>query len=285
MQEPPRQPTPPHSAVACTPQRLPVAARSLRILVVDDMPILQQFLARILQMRGHCTVVAGDGAAAVEHCSREAFDLILMDVQMPGMDGLQATREIRALSPGGAARIPIVALSAHAAGGDMEQCLAAGMDGYIAKPIEASTLLEAVERFAAGNAAEGAIASVDSPIPGPPDASVAPGVPAVYDVREALATLGGSVELLDAMIAFFHEHASPSLRELQTALQSHQPSAASVAHRLKGTLLHLGASASMQAAAEVEQQAQRGEWTPAYAAYCRLVYEISRLDTALGAPS
>jgi PAS domain S-box-containing protein len=124
----------------------------LRILLAEDNPVNQKLAARILEKEGHEVVVVANGrdaVAAVE--SGATFDLVLMDVQMPEMDGIQATRAIRALEAGRGTRIPIVAMTAHAMKGDREQCLEAGMDGYLSKPIKPQDVLETVLRFGAGH--------------------------------------------------------------------------------------------------------------------------------------
>jgi PAS domain S-box-containing protein len=127
-------------------------SRPLKILLAEDNRINQALVRRILEKERHSVVIAHDGRQAIDAFDREPFDLILMDVQMPEMDGFEATaaireREIAGRAPGDTApysRIPIIALTAHAMIGDRERCLAAGMDGYIAKPIKMEELLEAV---------------------------------------------------------------------------------------------------------------------------------------------
>ena len=116
----------------------------LRVLVAEDNPINQRVAQSILLKRGHSVVVASNGLEALEAVQREMFDLILMDIQMPEMDGLEATRMIRSLGDRRAS-IPIVALTAHAMKGDDEKCLAAGMNHYLSKPFHKQQLLEMVE--------------------------------------------------------------------------------------------------------------------------------------------
>jgi CheY-like chemotaxis protein len=120
-------------------------SRKLNILVVEDNATNQQLLRRILEKRGHSPVVAGDGREALAVLSRQDFDLVLMDVQMPDMDGLQATAAIRERERTTGRRQKIVALTAHAMKGDQERCLAAGMDGYLSKPIQLRRLAEVLE--------------------------------------------------------------------------------------------------------------------------------------------
>ncbi len=124
--------------------------RSLSVLVAEDNPVNQRLVVRALQKRGHRVSVAGNGLEALAALEREAFDVVLMDVQMPEMDGLQATRILREREAGSGRRVPVLALTAHALSGDRERCLEAGMDGYLSKPIELKHLLEAVENAAAG---------------------------------------------------------------------------------------------------------------------------------------
>jgi len=119
----------------------------LRVLLVEDTPANQQLILRILGKRGHAVEIAADGQQAIERLSAESFDVVLMDVQMPRMDGLRATARIRAFSDPRKARVPIVAMTAHALQGDAQRCLAAGMDGYLAKPIASRELVALVERM------------------------------------------------------------------------------------------------------------------------------------------
>jgi signal transduction histidine kinase/CheY-like chemotaxis protein len=124
----------------------------LRILLAEDNAINQKLAVRLLEKRGHSVVVANNGRAAVDAYQLQRFDLILMDVQMPGMDGFEATAAIRAheaARPG--PRVPIVAMTAHAMKGDRERCLAAGMDGYVAKPIDTQRLFETIRRLLASS--------------------------------------------------------------------------------------------------------------------------------------
>jgi two-component system, sensor histidine kinase and response regulator len=119
----------------------------LRILVVEDNAVNERLVVRLLEKRGHRVVVAGNGKEAVSALEKEAFDLILMDVQVPEMDGFEATAAIRKNEKGTGLQQMIVALTAHAMKGDQEKCLAAGMDGYLSKPIRPQELDEALARY------------------------------------------------------------------------------------------------------------------------------------------
>ncbi|HVP48961.1 MAG TPA: response regulator [Bryobacteraceae bacterium] len=122
------------------------AGPTLRILMVEDNAVNQEVTVRVLKKRGHTVTVANDGIEAVALASRQNFDLILMDVQMPGMDGYEATAAIRATEPKTGSRVRIVAMTAHALKSDQDRCLAAGMDDYLSKPIHLKELIEKVEQ-------------------------------------------------------------------------------------------------------------------------------------------
>ena len=122
------------------------AAVPLRVLVAEDNPVNQRLAVAILSKRGHTVVVAGDGRQAVEAFERERFDVALMDVQMPDLNGFEATARIREMEKATGDRLPIIALTAHAMTGDRERCLASGMDDYLPKPLNASALIDTVER-------------------------------------------------------------------------------------------------------------------------------------------
>lgn len=130
-------------------QSLQEGRRGLRVLLAEDNAVNQKLASRLIEKRGHAVVVASNGREALEVLAKRQFDLVLMDVQMPEMDGFEATAAIRARENGNGARIPIVAMTAHAMTGDRERCLAAGMDGYLSKPIQAQELFEAIEGPAA----------------------------------------------------------------------------------------------------------------------------------------
>jgi CheY-like chemotaxis protein len=134
------------AAVATAARRLAGSVRSARVLVAEDNIVNQRVAAGLLTRRGHVVTVVGNGREAVDAVQRGEFDVVLMDVQMPEMDGFEATAAIRERERETGQRIRIVAMTAHAMSGDRERCLAAGMDGYLSKPIEQRMLYEAVER-------------------------------------------------------------------------------------------------------------------------------------------
>jgi len=141
------------AAPAVTPMR---AARRLRVLVAEDNPVNQKLAQHLLERRGHTPILVGNGREAVETTRHDNFDLVLMDLQMPEMDGFEATAAIRARErETGIPRVPIIALTAHAMQGDRQRCLDADMDGYVAKPIKPVELFEVIDRVIASQVAEG----------------------------------------------------------------------------------------------------------------------------------
>ena len=134
------------------PVVIPAAASAqLRILLVEDNPANQKLATYILRDRGHTVEIAGDGREAIYLTEQNRYDVILMDVQMPEMNGLEATAAIRKREDGGR-RVPIIAMTAHARSGDRDRCLAADMDGYLSKPINAQVMIRIIEGLACGAA-------------------------------------------------------------------------------------------------------------------------------------
>src|SRR5262249_7474221 len=158
------------------------AIRSAHVLLAEDVLVNQKVACRLLELRGHRVTAVNNGREAVAALEAGHFDCVLMGVQMPGMDGIEAAAAIRPPEPAIGGRVPIIAMPAHALKGDREQCVAAGMDGYITKPIQAETLYQAVEGFA----------PAVSPTSGPPS----PAPEAVMDWDAAVRRLGGRADLL-----------------------------------------------------------------------------------------
>ncbi len=244
------QPPPDHpqSAPAVPGQR---DGRRARVLVVEDTPVGVEVVVEILRPAGYDVTVAVDGVRAVDAARRAPFDLILMDCQLPGIDGYEATRRIRALEAQGAlppregGRIPIVALTASAAVEDRERARLAGMDGHIAKPIDAARLLTAIAEH------EAASGTLDAETPA---------TPPVLDLGRALARLKGNRELLAWMVEQFREEAPRSRQSLGEAIDRKDLGAtAYAAHRLRGQALALDALTLAGVLEVIEQAAARGD--------------------------
>ena len=228
-----------------------VPCAQLHILLVEDNPANQKLATYILRDRGHLVEIAGDGQEAIYLTQQNRYDVILMDVQMPGMNGLEATTAIRKRDDGGR-RVPIIAMTAHAMKGDRERCLAGGMDGYLSKPINAAEMIGLVESLAAG----GLVAGGATHVVLPPTARelTSPLATIVFDPDVALKQCLNKGDLLQQMIAFFFKDAESLLPQLRAALEKGDvKEVGHLGHRLKGTLVHLGAEAAIDAAKRVER--------------------------------
>jgi signal transduction histidine kinase/CheY-like chemotaxis protein len=137
------------SAVLVTSRAVQKEKKQLRILLAEDNAINQKIASHVLEKQGHHVTVAADGRQALATLDQAHFDVVLMDVQMPEMDGFETTAAIRARERGTGVHLPIIAMTAHAMQGDRERCIAAGMDGYISKPLEVRELIDLLEKFCA----------------------------------------------------------------------------------------------------------------------------------------
>ncbi len=235
----------------------------LRVLLTEDNAVNQKLAVRLLEKRGHSVVVAGNGREAIETLARESFDVVLMDVQMPEMDGFEATQRIRELEQTTGAHVPIVAMTAHAMKGDRERCLAAGMDGYISKPLRPSELFEAVESLAAVSRAATEPAS------------------SLFDEATALKSVGGDRELLREIIDVFFEELPLLTAALAAALQHGDAvTAHRAAHTLKGSLSTLGASEASSIAQQIETRTRAGDCS-VDTLHSDLLTSLTRLTPAL----
>jgi CheY-like chemotaxis protein len=282
-----------------TPAETPAApVRALRVLLAEDTPANQKLVRFVLGDRGHTVVVAQNGREALERLAAEDFDVVLMDVQMPEMDGFQATAAIRALSNLAKAQLPIIAMTAHALKGDAERCLAAGMDAYLSKPIEGRDLIALVERLAGPVAGEGTARPVsgDSAQPSPPEASLSSSAvlvtiaepshsqPAVFDLAEAARKCFGKREVFEQMVARLFDEAGPLLAQMREALaRGDGAELAASAHRLKNTVVYLAAGPVPDATRRVEQIGKSGDLTTAFQAIEELEQRLESLKTALAA--
>ncbi len=255
--------------------------RAKRILIVEDNLANQQLALHILKKNGHSAMVASNGLEAVERVREEDFDLVLMDIQMPVMDGYQATAAVRAMTDPGKARIPIIALTAHAMKEDKQRCLAAGMNGYLNKPIHAGKMIEIIERTANNPPAESAPES-------PPESQLQSLPPAaasncVFDLQEALDRCFDR-EMFDQMRSYFFTQSVEVLEQIRGALaRGEAEEVARAAHALRGTLVYLGAHPCMDAVECVEEMGREGNLDSAPDAIERLAIQIELLKQALAA--
>jgi two-component system sensor histidine kinase/response regulator len=242
----------------------PVALRPLRLLLAEDGMVNQAVARGLLELRGHSVKIVNNGREALAALATEQFDVVLMDVQMPEMDGLEATAAIRARELGSGRHVPIVAMTAHAMRGDRERCLAAGMDDYLAKPIQADALYAAVE---------GQATPAGSDLPAPEeiiDLSLVP--PVVRSDRARLGELAG-------LFCNESERLLPEIRAALAAAEAERLRRA--AHSLKGAINCFGARAAAEVAQRLELLGRDGDLSGAAALLPALEAEVERVRSAL----
>jgi PAS domain S-box-containing protein len=253
--------------------------RPLHILLAEDNPVNQRVALRILQKHGHTVALAKDGNEALAAWRSEPFDLILMDVQMPDMNGYEATAGIRALEQGRDTHIPIIALTAHAMKGDREACLKAGMDGYIPKPIKADMLFKEIHRVI--NKLQSENNTVRQPHGTAPEGRNATAFSA-FNLRAALATMEGDEQLLREIMEVFLEDYPQQLRLLHEVLaQNDAVEVRRIAHSLKGSAAGFTAELVCRAALALETIAKDGDLAKAPPALVELDARLAEFGSEL----
>ncbi len=229
-----------------------VARRSLRILLAEDNAVNQRLAVALLQRRGHRVTVAANGQQVLDTWREGAFDVVLMDVEMPGMDGVKATQAIRLHEPP-ARHVPIIAMTAHAMKGDRERYLSAGMDEYLSKPLRPQELFAMVERMADQSGSPGDSGPTDQP------ASDDAVQKSVFDLAQAMDRVGGDDGLLNELFEAFDSECPRRLEEIQIALQQQDAeSLQRAAHTIKGAAISMGGGALYEVARQMERQAAEG---------------------------
>ena len=256
--------------------------RSLRILLVEDNEVNRIMVSRTLEKNGHRVVAASDGGQAVATVRRSrcgAFDLILLDVQMPGMDGFETTAAIRAHELLSGGRVPIIALTACAMPGDRELRLAAGMDGYLAKPLQNQQLLDLLREYGARPPETPGHSS--GSLLHPETQPVEPGSEPL-DERTLLDHVQGNRQLLNSLIEVYLRQSPSLLAAAQRAFEERNGQAlARAAHSIKGSVGSFLARPSIQTAALLEAAAEQADFPRAQEALIILQDELERLDAAL----
>ncbi len=249
--------------------------KSFKILVVEDNVVNQRVVSRMLEKYGYGVEVVGNGQEAIDTLEGECFDLVLMDVQMPVMDGLEATRAIRTHVSPAIRGLPVVAMTAHAMKGDRERCLEAGMDDYLSKPLQTKDLVQAIAKFGGSASLAPAIPAKgsDGRVPGREwlakpalpagacEASPAAAVerPAEFDRQAAIARLGGDEELLEEVAELFLADAPRLMGEIRSAVDRQDPPGLQrAAHALKGSLGYLNATQAAKEAFRLEMFGAEG---------------------------
>jgi PAS domain S-box-containing protein len=252
-------------------RRSRTAQHPLRILLAEDNPVNQEVAVHLIERRGHSVIVAENGREAVEAIERHKFDLVLMDVQMPEMGGLEATRVIREKEKGSGHHLPIIAMTAHAMQGDREQCIESGMDGYLAKPIDPKTFLQTVEGISARSVGS---ESAENEEPG--------GLAGALDGKALLARFSGNRKLLRNIVKTFREDCPRMMGRIRAALTARDAVAlADGAHALKGSIGNFGDSAALETTREMEKAARQGKLDGTWELYATLEDQIASLLPAL----
>jgi two-component system, sensor histidine kinase and response regulator len=222
----------------------------------------QRVAVGLLQKRGHEVILAQNGREAVGAVKRERFDLVLMDVQMPEMGGIEATVAIREHEAVSGGHVRIVAMTAHAMSGDRDRCIAAGMDGYLSKPIQQALLFQVVEQGSGGDTA----------------------IPSAIDSAGLLARVGGDQELMLEVVHLFLEDCPARLAAIRAAITTRDGEALrNAAHALRGAAGTLSAGALVEAASVLERLGAENRFDPAEAAWKTLNAQAAHLAGALQA--
>ncbi len=244
--------------------------RPLRLLLAEDNAVNQRLAVAILQKCGHQVTVANNGEEAVEAYDIQRYDAILMDVQMPLMDGFEATASIRQREQQSGVHTPIIAMTAHAMKGDRERCLEAGMDGYVSKPIRAEELFAALAE----------LVSPEVVTPCGEDAGATTGK--VLDTGELMARVDNDTDLLKEIVDLFIEDCPRLMSRLQNAIACGDANEVErAAHSLKGSVGSFAARPAYNTALKLEQIGKSGELSEAPDVYAALERQIAELKHAL----
>jgi signal transduction histidine kinase/CheY-like chemotaxis protein len=257
-----------------TQHTLREGSHSLRILLAEDNAVNRKIAVGMLEKRGHEVVAVGNGKevlAALEELGEHPFDLILMDVQMPEMDGIEATALIREKEKSVGGHIPIIALTAHAMKGDRETCLDAGMDGYVTKPLKAEELIGAIEELL-GHRPNSLVEHTL------PDAKGAE----IFDRKRTLMNVDGDLELLKEVVRLFMEEYAKFLAEIRDAVDGGDAQGFyRAAHALKGSVCNFGAHNVIDLALRLEMMGKNDNLNGAPEEFNLLADEMERLARAL----
>ncbi|HKX28389.1 MAG TPA: response regulator [Blastocatellia bacterium] len=264
---------PPADARSATQHPSPDSRGMLRILLAEDNQINQELIIDLLEGQGHKVLVASDGRMALDFYHLHKPDLVLMDVQMPVMSGFETVTAIREHERHRGKHTPVIALTAHAIKGDREKCLAAGMDGYLPKPIDAEELFAIIGAFAA---------------PGDDASSLPSSVirqktdDGVIDYPSLMARVCGKMALVRKMSEVFLETSPAQLTQIRSAItRGDSQELSGAAHALKGSLGDLSAMAAWKIAQDLEATSNNGDFSKAKEAYDLLEAEITRLRQSL----
>jgi PAS domain S-box-containing protein len=233
----------------------PVSDRRFHVLLAEDNPYNQAVLEDLLQRRGHTLHLAGDGRAALAALEQGPFDVMLLDIHMPGLDGFQVVAAQRQREQGTGRHLPVIALTARTAAGERERCLRAGMDDYLAKPVRAAELFAAIDRLVPGGGAP----------------------PGLLDPAALLAACDGDADLLRRMCRHFQTFVPGRLAEVSDALRDRNaPRLQQVAHKVGGMVSSFSATAA-EAAALLGRLGGEGRFEEAIQTQSRLTEIVGEL--------
>jgi two-component system sensor histidine kinase/response regulator len=240
----------------------------LSILVAEDNRINQTVVLRLLQKRGHSVVMASNGHEALQALESQSFDLILMDVQMPGMSGFEATARIRAVERQSGNHLPIIAVTAHAMKGDRERCLAAGMDGYITKPIQDDELFEALEAITAPRRSD--------------ESSLRCRPNLILNRERLLDRVEGDLDYLRDLVEIFVEETPQYLAAVEDAISREDAAGLNRAsHMLMGVVCNFCAPDAFEAALKLETLGEAQDLNGATESFTDLEHAIQQLTVSL----
>ncbi len=260
----------PETELAAEDQILKAEVRPLRILVAEDTPFNQKFITRLLGRWGHEPVIAENGQKALDIYSEDEFDLILMDVQMPEMDGFEATTAIRELEKQSGRKTPIIAMTAHAMKGDRERCLEVGMDDYVSKPISSDMLLASIQALTPIKSQE------------LPETEAADEAPPSFDKDALLTIFDHDWGFLKEAVEMFLSDYPPMVATLRETLKTKDSmTLRRTSHALKGMVGNFQAETAAKAAFNLEEMGRQGELSGAEKAFETLADELAKLEKML----
>jgi two-component system, sensor histidine kinase and response regulator len=253
--------------------------RALRVLLAEDNRVNQTVATRVLEKMGYTVVVADNGHAALLLLATQPLDLVLMDIQMPEMDGLTATRRIRESERSTPYHLPIVAMTAHAMKGDREICIEAGMDEYVSKPISAQLLREAI---AIALRERDHATTQTSSTPTALNEHATPAGAVTWDRGKTLERLGGDEKLFHEVIGIFLEEVPQHMASLKQAIgQQNAKAIEELSHKLKGELGYLGIAEVSQMVRELEELGRKSDLAGAAGLYAVFEAQLSEVLTSM----
>jgi len=250
-----------------TPPGIPSAGGGLNILLAEDHPVNRELAVTILRQEGHRVTEAGDGREALALATHDRFDLILMDVQMPELDGLEVTRLIREHEKQSGQHVPIIALTAHAMKGDRESCLAAGADTYLSKPVKRKELADAIKSLGPPAPTGAGPTAAGAQIPGKH-----------FDLKRLVEQLGGGEDTAQRLVQMFLKMLPQQLAELRDAsAQGEHRALSRTAHMLKGAIANFGTGPAYESAGRLEQSAKKADAAEIASAQLEFEKQLNRL--------